>query len=95
MPVIAESNFHITQEEFERRKRFPWPDAIDGAFIPGTRNRESVVPATKSGPVASTEVIGDSDNESAGTGLLDSWMHDKQKTSAPPQHRQHRKRKKN
>ena len=94
MPVIAESNFHITRDEFERRKRFPWPEATGGAFVPGSRDREPVVPPVKSGPVASTEVIGDTDAASAGSGLLDSWMQQKQKTSAPPGHRQNRKRRK-
>ena len=93
MPVIAESNFHITQDEFERRKRFPWPDATGGAFIPGSRNREPVVPPAKSGPVTSTEVIGDTDAQSAGSDLLDSWMQAKHKTSAAPQHRENRNRK--
>lgn len=94
MPVIAESNFHITHEEFERRKRFPWPDATGGAFVPGSRDYEPAAAPVKSGPVVSTEVIGDTDAQSGGSGLLDSWMQEKQKTAGPVQPRQRRKRKK-
>ncbi len=34
MPVVAESDFHITEEEFLRRKQMPWPIAEPGAFVP-------------------------------------------------------------
>ena len=34
MPVVAESDFHITEEEFLRRKQMPWPTGEPGAFVP-------------------------------------------------------------
>jgi hypothetical protein len=33
MPVIIESQYHISKEEYQRRKALPWPTA-DGAFLP-------------------------------------------------------------
>lgn len=41
MPFVIESQFHISQEEYERRKRLPWPTA-DGAFQPRGVSRSSV-----------------------------------------------------
>ena len=37
LPFITESNFHITQKQYEDRKATPWPDASNGAFVPGAR----------------------------------------------------------
>lgn len=34
MPIVAESDFHITEEEFLRRKQMTWPTAEPGAFVP-------------------------------------------------------------
>ena len=41
MPVVAESDFHITEEEFLRRKQMPWPAAEPGAFVPQTWTPQS------------------------------------------------------
>ena len=34
LPVIVESDYHISKDEYERRKAFPWPQE-PGSFIPG------------------------------------------------------------
>ena len=41
MPVVAESDFHITEEEFLRRKQMPWPAGEPGAFVPQAWNPQS------------------------------------------------------
>ncbi len=69
MPVIVESNFHITAEEYERRKALPWPDAVPGSFLPGSTpatatNTEATSPSV--GPVVTTEVIGSSSGSPTG-----------------------------
>jgi hypothetical protein len=38
MPVIIESEFHISEEEYQRRRAMPWPDA-PGTFIPADFTR--------------------------------------------------------
>ena len=37
LPVIVQSDYHISKEEYERRKAFPWPEE-PGSFIPGIDN---------------------------------------------------------
>lgn len=51
MPVIIESQFHISQEEYDRRKRLPWP-AAEGAIQPRVVSRagEGVAPSPPSNP---------------------------------------------
>ena len=34
LPVIVESDYHISQNEYERRKAIPWPQ-LPGSFVPG------------------------------------------------------------
>jgi hypothetical protein len=34
MPVIVRGQYHISRDEYTRRKRMPWPAPGDGAFIP-------------------------------------------------------------
>lgn len=56
MPVIIESEFHISAEEYQRRRAMPWP-AAPGTFVPADFVRSQTesgqrTPATKpSGPV--------------------------------------------
>jgi hypothetical protein len=62
MPVIIESQFHISPEEYERRKRLPWPTA-EGAFQPRVVSRAgdgvaSSAPAKPGDIQWSEEVIG-------------------------------------
>jgi hypothetical protein len=66
MPVIVESNYHISEQEYQRRKAMPWPAGMPGAFVPGT---VSMAPAGRGGsptvgPVVTTEVIGGSSSAS-------------------------------
>ena len=64
MPVVAESDFHITEEEFLRRKQMPWPVGEPGAFVPQAWTPQS---ATKTqprkrksvGPLVTEETIGE------------------------------------
>lgn len=62
MPVIIESQFHISQEEYERRKRLPWP-AAEGAIQPRIVSRAGEgmalsAPSNPAGMQWSEEVIG-------------------------------------
>jgi hypothetical protein len=34
MPFILESNYHISEQEYERRKQTSWPDHAFGSFVP-------------------------------------------------------------
>lgn len=59
MPFIVEGEYHVSQQEFERRKSTPWPEAGNGAFVPGTLAANSPAEATArpAGPVITTEII--------------------------------------
>ena len=59
MPFVVESDYHISQAEYERRRAVPWPKAGRGSFMPGTRKLSSVVPTVKpnSGLNLTREVI--------------------------------------
>ena len=59
LPFICESDFHITRDEFERRKRMPWPNREPGTFIPD-EHFPAATPPKPDGPVVTTEVIGES-----------------------------------
>jgi hypothetical protein len=67
MPVIIESNYHISEEEYRRRKAMPWPTA-PGTFVPRRQtdgDSRSNSPTSKDqtqtkGLQYSEEVIGDS-----------------------------------
>lgn len=70
MPVIVESNYHITPDEYERRKATAWPDSAPGSFLPG-KTPAPASSATRSptvgvGPVVTTEVIGSSTKSPTG-----------------------------
>ncbi|MBI1315071.1 TraM recognition domain-containing protein [bacterium] len=91
MSVVVESNYHITRDEFDRRRNFAWPGVTAGAFLPGTRTAVPAPPPRPSGPVTSTEVIGGTDETAPDSGsILDSWMQDRQQTAPPrPRRRRH------
>jgi hypothetical protein len=66
MPVIIESQFHISPEEYDRRKRLPWP-AAEGAIQPRVNSRAGEgtalsVPSKPAGMQWSEEVIGPSES---------------------------------
>ena len=56
LPVIVESNFHITPKEYERRQKFPWPTNVLGTFVP--KADAAVKPTVKSEPNVTRETIG-------------------------------------
>ena len=62
MPVVVESDFHISEAEFLRRKNAPWPAATTGSFVPEQWSQQQ--PATpkesrKRGPLVTEELIGE------------------------------------
>lgn len=64
LPIIVESEYHITEDEYALRKSMRWPDSLPGSFVPGTGGSTGVTPMVASGthraagPVISTQVIG-------------------------------------
>jgi hypothetical protein len=61
MPFVIESNYHITQREYESRKASAWPKGVPGSFIPGTMQASQPQPTSPSpGPVVTTQVVGGS-----------------------------------
>ncbi len=66
MPVIIQSQYHISKEEYQRRKAMPWPTA-EGAFLPCAHMPSAPptamnAPGTQPGFSWSEEVIGGKDN---------------------------------
>jgi hypothetical protein len=60
LPVIIESSYHISQEEYRRRKSLPWPSG-PGTFLPlqaATENPDEGPKPAPSGPQWTEEVIG-------------------------------------
>ncbi len=47
LPFIVRSGFHVSQEEYERRKRFTWPSSLPGMM---TSNETPISPGTSSSP---------------------------------------------
>lgn len=76
MPVIVESDFHISEQEFLARKNAAWPAVSSGTFVPKDWNPR---PATKSHSrkpkalVVTEESIGDESD------LFDTFLADHQK----------------
>ncbi|MEZ6127090.1 MAG: hypothetical protein R3C59_00240 [Planctomycetaceae bacterium] len=68
MAVGVESGYHISRDEYKRRKEMSWPAPNNGAFIP-RELRESctteVTPTSPRGPVVTTEFFGRRDDEDA------------------------------
>lgn len=58
LPVIIESAYHITHQEYQHRRSLPWPTAT-GAYCPAERSATPEAPRPE-GPLLSEEVIGDS-----------------------------------
>ena len=56
MPFVLESNYHISLDEYHRRRSIPWPGSVPGAFLPGTTR--VTPPRTAPQPVVTTEVGG-------------------------------------
>lgn len=63
LPVIIESDYHISQEEYERRKAFPWPQ-LPGSFVPGINDDDDCAGGVLTGsdpdnPDWTDEIIGE------------------------------------
>ena len=61
LPVIIESNYHISAEEYQRRKSLPWPTG-PGTFVPRQavgQDTGAASQSTPSGPQWTEEVIGE------------------------------------
>ncbi|MDZ4686707.1 MAG: TraM recognition domain-containing protein, partial [Planctomycetaceae bacterium] len=97
LPVIVETNYHVTETEYRRRKALPWPSA-EGAFTPhrgaaGSAPPADAVsrsPAKASGPEWSEEVIGEppaapltSATQQSLTELFETLAHELPPTNAP------------
>ena len=55
-PVIIESNYHISESEYQRRRAMPWP-SLPG-MLPAGGHRPPVVSNVSSGPTVTQELIG-------------------------------------
>ena len=60
MPIVVESDFHISEQEFLRRKNSPWPGVEEGSFVPANWNPAAAFESkqTKRGPLVTEETIG-------------------------------------
>jgi len=71
MPMAVESDFHISKEEFERRKNTSWPTGERGTFIPQQSRPHQVAPPRKGRekkqpvPIVTQETIGEATGSSA------------------------------
>ena len=63
LPVIIESRFHISEEEYRRRQSMPWPDE-PGMFVPDNTIRKPTGghPPVSPGIVSTEEVINSGSN---------------------------------
>jgi hypothetical protein len=62
LPVIIESDYHISEDQYRKRRAMPWP-ALPGSFVPA--NLAHTAPASVSiGPTWTQEVIGKDDGDS-------------------------------
>ena len=54
MPLIVESDYHISRDEYDVRRSLKWPQNIPGTFVP-SRLSESDVPGPDIGPIITTD----------------------------------------
>jgi len=57
LPVIITSDYHITTDEYGRRKKLAWPAPTTGTYIPREHQQAAPVRKLVSGPVVTTEII--------------------------------------
>ena len=79
MPLVVESDFHITKDEYERRRDSPWPTGEHGTFKPDEWQPDRRTPHRKGSgrdrPATIThETIDDSDTSAPG--LFDRYLAD-------------------
>lgn len=60
LPFVAESDFHITEAEYQERKWMKWPHREYGTFIPDEWATYQP-PAETTGPIVTTEIVGSPD----------------------------------
>ncbi|MDZ4688999.1 MAG: TraM recognition domain-containing protein, partial [Planctomycetaceae bacterium] len=97
LPVIVETNYHITKKQYDDRKSLSWPTA-QGAFTPHSGGAGSVPPTdaasrrptNASGPEWSEEVIGETPSapltaatQQSLTELFETLAHELPPTNAP------------
>ncbi|MBA3560830.1 MAG: TraM recognition domain-containing protein [Gemmatimonadaceae bacterium] len=99
-PVVIESEFHISQDEYDRRRKLPWPQ-LPGSFLPGSapegnqpHGASSSPSAPPTGPQWSEEVIGPATTplSEADSASLASLFEEMQQTTPAPSPRGRRKR---
>lgn len=59
--VVVESDYHISEEEYEQRRQMEWPEGIRGTFVPKSWRSSAAsanAPNTPSGPHITTEFFG-------------------------------------
>ena len=92
MPFVLESNYHITPDEYERRKALPWPDSVPGSFVPTVpaTNGARATTSKLTGPVMTTEVIGASSPKTTAQvqQLFESYLQEKATEQKPHSERQ-------
>jgi hypothetical protein len=74
MPVIIESDYHITEEEYRRRCAMPWPTPT-GTFVPANQTTKPTM-SVPQGPTWTQEVIGQEENGGASvdTAAIDEFL---------------------
>lgn len=97
MPVIIESQYHITADEYRRRRAMPWPDAR-GSFVPGAQRATAALrpPQPISGVQWSEEVIGPSTTHPlshADQASIEALFREVQQALPAPEHKKKRRRK--
>lgn len=79
LPLVVESDFHITREEYERRRDSPWPTGEHGTFkpdewVPNVRTPLRQKPELVRPSTITHETIDDSNTGSLG--LFDRYLAD-------------------
>jgi hypothetical protein len=61
LPFVAESAYHISRAEYQRRKSISWPELAPGTFVPRDHAAKPSVVSSKQtpGPILATEIIGE------------------------------------
>ena len=74
MACVVESDYHISAEEYSRRRAMPWPSGQRGTFVPRQFKPVSPIASAPAGPVVTTEVVGTTQAESPSpAGTRRSW----------------------
>lgn len=56
---VLESDYHITLDEYERRKAMPWPTEVLGTYVPSKAQTDAPNINVVSGPHVTTEIVGE------------------------------------